>query len=124
MCTDFQQCIDLINIEVIYMCEKCKDGYCRRCHGMFMGLIGVLILINICVWPQWTGIDGWIGFFAVLMIIFGICKSVMPACNCCKKECSTGAVAEEAKTEPAAEVPDISIPEIAKHEHKASKKKK
>jgi len=66
---------------------SCCEGYCGRCRGMVLGLLGVLILINIFVWPQWSGFDGWLAFFAVLMIATGIWKSLMPSCGCKNAEC-------------------------------------
>jgi hypothetical protein len=65
----------------------CCEGYCKKCHGMIWGLIGVLILINLFVWPQWLGIDGWLGFFALLMIIGGIWRSLKPTCGCPESVC-------------------------------------
>jgi hypothetical protein len=116
------------------MCECCsenKEHKCKGCCGMALGLIGVLMLINIFVWPQWLGIDGWMGFFAIVLIIAGICKSIMPKCHC-NSECKTDAKVEELniaakETEiSASEAPQIDIPEVkaAKPAHKAAKKKK
>lgn len=46
---------------------------------------GGLLLLNGMLWPQWLGIDGWIQWIAVLMVLFGAMKLFMPnkcaACN-------------------------------------------
>jgi hypothetical protein len=49
---------------------------------MLSGLIGLLILINAFVWPQWSGVDGWIAFFGLLLVISSIFKAFMPGCGC------------------------------------------
>ena len=56
-----------------------------NCKSIMKLVIGVLLLVNAFVWPKWLGIDGWISFIAVLMIIGTVVKMIMPAC----KECST-----------------------------------
>jgi hypothetical protein len=43
--------------------------------------IGALLLLNALVWPKWLGIDGWIKFAAVLLIIGGLIKLVHPRCG-------------------------------------------
>ncbi|MGV8171144.1 MAG: hypothetical protein ACP5OA_00450 [Candidatus Woesearchaeota archaeon] len=60
-------------------CDGCKDC---KCSGVLLGLLGVLILINLFVWPKWLGVDGWLGFFALLMIFGGVWKSAMSGCGC------------------------------------------
>jgi hypothetical protein len=45
-------------------------------------VFGALILINAYLWPQWTGIDGWIKFFGVLLVIAGIIRAIKPSCDC------------------------------------------
>ena len=67
--------------------DNCCEGYCRKCRGMIWGLLGVLILINALVWPQWSGIDGWMAFLGLLLVIGGVCKSLMPGCGCHHAEC-------------------------------------
>ncbi len=80
----------------------CSEGHCKSCKGMILGLIGVLILINAFVWPQWSGVDGWMAFFGFLLIFVGIGKSLMPGCGChndgacCQSE-TPKAVVKEAK---------------------------
>jgi MFS superfamily sulfate permease-like transporter len=56
-------------------------GCCCGHHGWKKLVVGVLMLLNLWVWPQWLGIDGWLKFFAVLLVIGGIIKVLMP-CNC------------------------------------------
>jgi hypothetical protein len=58
------------------------EGYCRRCRGMVSGLVGLLILINAMVWPLWSGIDGWMAFFGLLLVIGSVFKAFMPGCGC------------------------------------------
>ncbi len=57
-----------------------------KCMGMMKIIVGVLILLNAFVWPMWLGIDGWISFAAVLMILCGLVKIFHPSCGpstCC-----------------------------------------
>ena len=57
-----------------------------KCWGIMKIVVGVLILLNAFVWPRWLGIDGWISFVAVLMILCGIIKFFHPYCkteSCC-----------------------------------------
>jgi len=53
--------------------------------GIVKIIIGALVLLNAFVWPKWLGIDGWIAFFGVLMILCGIVKLFHPATDtvCC-----------------------------------------
>ena len=80
--------------------DNCGNGYCHKCKGMIWGLVGVLILINAFVWPQWLGTDGWMAFLGFMLIIGGVWKSLMPGCGChhegacCKTEAP---VAKEVK---------------------------
>ena len=74
-------------------CEQ-NDGYCGRCRGMQKVLLGLLVLVNMFVWPQWTGVDGWIGFFAILAIVAGIAKIIKPCCNCPSACCGSGSCCE------------------------------
>lgn len=56
-----------------------------RCWGVKKIVIGALLLLNAFVWPQWLGIDGWVKFFAVILVLLGILKLVLPPCqNCCE----------------------------------------
>ena len=64
---------------------NCSDGVCGKCHAVMKVVIGALVLLNIYVWPKWKGgIDQWLAFFAVLFIIKGAIKCVMPTCGHCK----------------------------------------
>ena len=66
---------------------NCSGGVCLKCHGMKKVVLGALVLLNIYVWPKWTGnFDNWLAFFAVLVIIAGALKLVMPYCPHCKPE--------------------------------------
>lgn len=51
--------------------------------GLKKIIFGVLLLLNAFVWPKWLGIDGWIAFVAVLMVIFGLIHLFCPSCSCC-----------------------------------------
>ena len=53
-------------------------GMCSHCYGIMKVVTGGLLLLNGFVWPQWTGIDGWIRWIAVLMIIGGLVKLFVP----------------------------------------------
>ena len=64
-------------------------AYCSKCKGVKKVLLGVLILLNAFWWPQWTGLDGWIKFFGVLFILFGLLRVFKPKCGCGPEVCST-----------------------------------
>jgi len=106
------------------MCDCGSKGcehYCGKCGGMIWGLLGVLILINAFVWPQWAGIDGWMAFFGILLIIAGVWKSLMPGCKCHSQSkcCEESKDAAKEVVIPAenSKAPSIELP-------KAHKKKK
>ena len=46
-------------------------------------ITGALLLLNAFVWPQWLGVDGWVSWIAVLMVIGGLAKLLIP--NKCLK---------------------------------------
>jgi len=46
-------------------------------------VFGALLLLNAFVWPLWTGIDGWIAWLAVLIVLGGIGLLFHPKGNCC-----------------------------------------
>ncbi|MBI2580231.1 hypothetical protein HYV85_00285 [Candidatus Woesearchaeota archaeon] len=74
---------------------NCSDGVCAKCHAVMKVVLGALVLLNIYVWPSWgvdkmPGINGWLAFFAVLFIIKGAIKFVMPNCSHCKPEATAG----------------------------------
>ena len=41
---------------------------------------GALLLLNAYVWPKWLGIDGWIMFAGVLLVLKGILRWLKPTC--------------------------------------------
>jgi len=53
-----------------------------RHWGLKKVVMGALLLLNGFVWPKWLGIDGWVKFFAVLMVLFGLVHLIG---GCCKK---------------------------------------
>ena len=58
---------------------------CKKCHGVCVLVTGALILINAWLWPKWLGVDGWVTFAGVLMVLCGFMALVVPnkcrACN-------------------------------------------
>ena len=56
---------------------------CTKCMGVKKLVVGGLILLNAFVWPQWSGIDGWIAWFGVLFALGGFAMVAIP--NICKK---------------------------------------
>ncbi|MBI2144678.1 hypothetical protein HYU17_06070 [Candidatus Woesearchaeota archaeon] len=66
---------------------NCSEGICAKCKAGKLVAIGGLVLLNIYAWPKWTGsFDKWLAFFAVLLIIKGVLKFIMPNCPHCKPE--------------------------------------
>ncbi len=53
---------------------------------------GALLLLNAYVWPQWSGIDGWVAWVAVLMVVTGIVMLLWKP-----KECKMPAAKKPAK---------------------------
>ncbi len=41
-------------------------------------VFGALLLLNAYVWPKWFGIDGWVAWVAILMVVFGFLMVVVP----------------------------------------------
>ncbi len=39
---------------------------------------GALLLLNGFLWPRWTGVDGWIKWWAVLMVLTGLAILIWP----------------------------------------------
>ncbi len=63
-------------------------GMCRHCGGVYKIIFGALLLLNGFVWPRWQGIDGWVLWLAVLMVIAGVIKLVVPnKCPNCRALC-------------------------------------
>ncbi|MBI2572795.1 hypothetical protein HYV86_02960 [Candidatus Woesearchaeota archaeon] len=61
---------------------------CKKCCGITKLIVGALILINAFLWPQWLGIDGWVKFTAVLLVLGGFLMLVIPTGKCCMEACS------------------------------------
>lgn len=73
------------------MCMGEHGEVCAKCRAGKLVILGALVLLNIYVWPKWIGgIDQWLAFFAVLLIIKGVIKFVMPYCPHCKPEMPSG----------------------------------
>ena len=51
---------------------------CSHCGGIMKIVTGGLLLLNGFVWPQWDGIDGWIKWLAVLLVLGGLVKLFVP----------------------------------------------
>ncbi|MDP3733641.1 MAG: hypothetical protein Q8R37_00260 [Nanoarchaeota archaeon] len=66
------------------MFDCCNESICSRCLGGKKVITGVLLLLNAFIWPRWLGIDGWISFLAVLIVIAGVMKLLMPMCPHCR----------------------------------------
>ena len=54
-----------------------------KCHSIHKLVVGALLLLNAFIWPRWLGIDGWVSFVAVLMLLGGFLHLVMPQCKGC-----------------------------------------
>jgi len=71
----------------MHMCGCCDPAH-RRYKGVKKLIVGVLILLNVFIWPKWLGIDGWITFFGALMILGGLVKLFWHPCmkssQCCE----------------------------------------
>ncbi len=62
---------------------------CARCGGTHKIVFGLLLLLNAFLWPQWLGIDGWVSWLAVLLVVGGLLKILVP--NKCKTCMATAA---------------------------------
>lgn len=63
---------------------------CHKCSGVMKLVTGALLLLNAFVWPQWLGVDGWVRFVAVLMVLGGFVKLVVPnKCPNCAAACGS-----------------------------------
>lgn len=56
---------------------------CKKCWGIKSIVTGGLLLLNAFVWPVWTGVDGWLAWIGVLMVLCGVIKLVAPMCPDC-----------------------------------------
>ena len=64
------------------------DCMCKKCGGVYKIVFGALLLLNAFVWPLWMGIDGWIKWLAVLMVLGGALKLIVPnKCPGCASAC-------------------------------------
>lgn len=64
---------------------------CAHCHGIYKVVFGALLLLNAFVWPKWMGIDGWVQWLAVLMVVGGLVKYFVPnKCTNCAAMMGTG----------------------------------
>ena len=62
---------------------------CKHCAGLKGIFVGGLLLLNAFVWPLWTGIDGWLKWIGILMVVGGALKLILPACpNCVSCKCA------------------------------------
>jgi len=74
------------------------DCMCSRCSGTKKVIVGALLLLNALLWPKWLGIDGWVQWFAVLLVLGGVLKLVMPMCpHCAKGMCGSWPAEPETK---------------------------
>jgi len=64
---------------------------CMR-HGLNKIVVGALLLLNFFVWPKWLGVDGWVSFAAILLVIGGFLMLVFPHPDesCCVPEAVKG----------------------------------
>lgn len=51
-------------------------------------VLGLLLLLNAFIWPQWIDLTGWISFVAVLMVIGGIVLLFKPEWGCNESCCT------------------------------------
>ena len=59
---------------------------CPHCCGIYKVVFGGLLLLNAFVWPQWIGLDGWVSWLAVLLVLGGLVKLLVPnKCPKCKE---------------------------------------
>lgn len=68
------------------------EGMCK-CWGFKKILLGVLILLNVFWLQLWSGVEGWMAFFGVLLLITGVAKVVYP--QGCPRCCSLPAAAKK-----------------------------
>ena len=62
----------------------CTDYRCMLVKKIIFGL---LLLLNAFVWPQWLGIDGWLAWIALLMVVFAAVMLVCPKCRATHSAC-------------------------------------
>jgi MFS superfamily sulfate permease-like transporter len=64
----------------------CCGGYCGKCSGWQTAVLGVLVLLNAFLWPKWSGFDGWVAWFGVLVLLYGVVTAIWPTCGCYETE--------------------------------------
>ena len=61
---------------------------CSRCGGTKKVVVGALLLLNALLWPRWLGVDGWVQWFAVLLVVGGVVKLLWKnSCSNCAAMC-------------------------------------
>ena len=65
---------------------ECYHGICGKCHGAKKVVVGLLLLLNAFVWPKWMGVDGWVAWLAVLLVVGGVLMLVKPTCGHCSTD--------------------------------------
>ncbi len=78
--------------------EQCCGGH-HRGAGILIVVLGLLMLINLNLWPKWTGVDGWMSFVAVILLVYGVAKIIDP-------------VKHEKKEASKAETPVVAAPPV------------
>ncbi|HLC71350.1 MAG TPA: hypothetical protein VJI32_05045 [Candidatus Nanoarchaeia archaeon] len=83
------------------------DCMCKRCHGVYKIVFGALLLLNVFVWPRWgiganlsnaDIVAGWVGWLAVLMVLGGALKLLVPnKCPGCAQMCGPMAAVGKGK---------------------------
>ena len=58
--------------------DMCKDIKCICNLGVKRLAWGLLLLLNAFVWPKWSGIDGWVAWVAVLLVLAGLRRILFP----------------------------------------------
>lgn len=53
-----------------------------HCKDIVKIVVGLLLLLNAFIWPQWVDLTGWISFVAILVVIWGIVLLFKPEWNC------------------------------------------
>lgn len=74
---------------------------CKRCRGISGLVVGALVLVNAYLWPRWLGIDGWVTYLGLLLVVGGFIKLVIPnkcsGCNTMMCDMSSGKSAKSKK---------------------------
>lgn len=105
------------------------EGKCSCC-GWSVLIIGLLAILQYFLWPQWSGIDGWVVFFSVIAVVYGLFAVLMSVkkctgeCKdkCCKEEPKEAALVGQPKVEATTETEPV-VSSETKAAKKAKKKK-